>query len=1025
MRGCQRRTGNSWVPAAAAAAQLLVGASASAAEGAAKLNASSAAEAPPTVAEPANEPAIIITGSRIPRLNLTAVSPVSLISKQDVRLEGAVLTETLINALPQVVPDQGMFLSNGATGTATVDLRGFGAARTLVLVNGRRLLPGDANYPAADINFIPSSLINRVEVLTGGSSSVYGSDAVAGVVNFILDTRLNGLRLDGQASFYQHRNRNESGIRSLLEERNFSFPTGNTVDGGIQDINGAYGLNFLGGAGHVTAYAGYRHSDGFTQNTRDYSSCAVTADDPEGPVFCGGSTSSSAGTFGIPNFGSRFHATADRTFAPGASFFNFAPYNYYQRPDRRYTAGIFADLTLSEAFKPFFEGMYMDDKTVAQIAPSGDFGATNRINCDNPLLSSQERSLVCFDGNYVGQRPIFDDDGNLIAILGTATMFHDPNTGDYLQAGLRIMRRNVEGGPRIDSFQHRDLRLVGGAKGALGRGLSYEASYLYGRVRQKQAHTNDFLTSRIARALDVVTNPATGLPACRSVLNGQDPNCVPWDVFSAGAASSGASAYLQEDTRVSGEVEQRIANASLTAELDRWGLQSPWSTESAALNAGIEYRKDQLSLEPDQHFRDADVVGLGTPLLPLNGATSVKEVFGEVRIPVLSAKVVDFLVLEGGYRQSWYRNDRNRFSTSSRKVGVDLSIVRGVRLRATDQRAVRAPNVQELFALPFSENFANDPCAGFSPSATLPQCQSSGVTATEYGHVARQPDEDQGYNGFGGGNSELAPETATTRSVGIVLEPRFLRGFNVTIDWFDIRLKGAVGVIGSQTLIDTCVATGDPTFCARVHRDSEGSLWLSQDGFVDDRNANIGALRTNGIDVGASYRRALGKLGSADFDFQGTYTRRFTVDNGGLATPYDCADLYGQICGFPIPRWRHNLRATWTAHAGLSISALWRHLSAVPVDADLFNERSPEGIYNIAVARIPQQNYIDLTFGATLRGKDRLTVGVRNLFDREPPQVATGRFGACGSVFCNGNTFPQLYDPAGRFMFVGATFNLR
>jgi iron complex outermembrane receptor protein len=963
------------------------------------------------------EAAIVITGSRIPRRNLTALSPISLVSKQEVRLEGAVLTETLINALPQVVPDQGMFLSNGATGTAAVDLRGFGASRTLVLVNGRRLLPGDATYAAADINFIPSSLISRVEVLTGGASSVYGSDAIAGVVNFILDQRLDGLRIDGQASFYQHNNRNKSGIGSLIEDSGFSSPTGNTVDGGIRDINAAYGLAFARGRGHITVYGGYRKSSGFTQDTRDYSSCAVTAAELEEPVFCGGSTTSAAGTFVIPNFGLRFHATPNRTFAPRPSFFNFAPYNYYQRPDRRYTTGIFADLELSDAFKPYFEGMYMDDKTVAQVAPSGDFGVTNRINCDNPLLSSQERGLVCFDGNYIGQRPVFDDDGNLIGIIGTPT-------GPFLQAGLRIMRRNVEGGPRIDTFQHRDLRLVGGAKGELARGLSYDASYIYGRVRQKQTHTNDFLTSRIARALDVVTDPSTGRPVCRSVLNGQDPDCVPWDVFAAGAASPGAPEYLEETTRLSGEVEQRVANVSFTAEFDEWGVQSPWSTEAAALNIGAEYRKDKLSVDPDQHFRDADVVGLGTPLLPLSGATTVKELFGEVRVPLLSDKVVHALILEGGYRLSWYSNTQNRFSTSSWKVGADLSIVHGLRIRASDQRAVRAPNVQELFALPFADNFDTDPCAGFVPAATLQQCQTSGVTAAQYGQIARQPDEDQGYNGIGGGNTQLGPEDATTRTIGLVLEPQFLHGFNMTVDWFEIRLKGAVGVIGSQTILDTCVATGDPIFCSRIHRDSEGSLWLSPDGFVDDREANIGALTTSGVDVGASYRRSLGPLGFASFEFQGTYTRRFTIDNGGLSTSYECAGLYGQICGFPLPRWRHNLRGTWTAKNGLSISALWRHFSAVPVDAELFRERSGHG-YNDAVARISAQDYFDLTFGATISAKYRLNVGVRNLFDREPPLIATGQFGVCGSGFCNGNTYPQLYDPAGRFIFAGVTINLK
>lgn len=208
---------------------------------------------PPDTAEPAQAPPpepqeIVITGSRIPRLNLTAASPVTVIQSQEVKLQGATLTEELLNQLPMVSPDQGAFVSNGATGTATLDLRGLGASRTLVLLNGRRLMPGDPSYPAPDVNAVPSTLIKRVEVLTGGASAVYGSDAVAGVVNFILETRLKGLRVDGQASFFQHKNRIGEPYTDLFDARGIRYPKGNVVDGGRRDINAAYGTGFLDAA---------------------------------------------------------------------------------------------------------------------------------------------------------------------------------------------------------------------------------------------------------------------------------------------------------------------------------------------------------------------------------------------------------------------------------------------------------------------------------------------------------------------------------------------------------------------------------------------------------------------------------------------------------------------------------------------------------------------------------------------------------------------------------------------------------
>ena len=484
-------------------------------------SAAAVAQSPPPNATAQQE--IVITGSRIPRPNLTAVSPVTVVDSKEVKLQGAVMTESLINALPQVVPDQGAFLSNGASGTATIDLRGLEAVRTLVLLNGRRVLPGDPSNPAADINFMPSALIKRVEVLTGGASSVYGSDAIAGVVNFILDTRLDGLRIDGQSSFYQHDNRDGAHVRPLLEASGYPFPSGNIVDGGTEDINAAYGLSLFGNRLHLTAYAGYRKLSAITQDRRDYSACAITADTPDGPPVCGGSPTSAEGTFST-QLRQAFRATADRRFATPTTRYNFAPTNYYLRPGRRYTAGGFADADLSEAFKPYAELMFMDDRTVAQLAPSGDFANTRSINCDNPLLSAQQFSIVCVNGNFVGQTPVFDRSGNLVSIVGSPLNFTDPVTGaTYRRGVLRIQRRNVEGGPRQQIITHKDWRVLAGVKGTITSGLSYDADYLIGSVKQSSISTNDLLVSRLVNSVDVITDPATGKPACRAALTGDDP----------------------------------------------------------------------------------------------------------------------------------------------------------------------------------------------------------------------------------------------------------------------------------------------------------------------------------------------------------------------------------------------------------------------------------------------------------------------------------------------------------------------
>ena len=973
-------------------------------------------------------PGIVITGSRIPRRNLTAVSPLTLVKGEEVKLQGAALTEDLINQLPQVTPDQGAFISNGASGTSTVNLRDLGAARTLILINGRRLLPGDPVYPAGDINAIPSTLIQRVEVLTGGASSVYGSDAVSGVVNFILDTRIEGLRIDAQDSFYQHRGATRADVRQALTDAGIAFPTTGAVNGANRDINAAFGRAFLDGRAHVTIYGGYRKLTAITQSQRDYSACTVNADPTvSDSLFCGGSLVSAAGTF-LTNFG-RLRIGPNQTFVPGRTFFNFAPSNYFQRPGRRYTAGGFANFDVSDAFKPYGEVMFMDDRTVAQIAPSGDFGATNSVNCDNPLLSAQQRSRVCFEGNFIGETPIFDDDGNLVRIEGSPRTFIDPVTGSpYLRGFLLTLRRNVEGGPRRDDRQHRDLRLLGGIKGELARGISYDASYMASSVKLTEAYTNDVSVTRLNRAVDVIIDAATGTPACRSRLTGVDPTCVPWNAFALGGVTPEAAAYITLPASQKATVKQQVASATSTIALQEWGIKSRWADEGPALNLGVEYRKDSLDFRPDAAFQSGDLAGQGQPVIPFTGATTVKEVFGEARIPLLTHRFIDELVAEGGYRQSWHSDGASKFSTSSYKIALDLSPVRGIRFRASQQRAVRAPNIQELFAPTFPGFFDTDPCAGISPRATQQQCAATGVSAAQYGQIIANPLEDfGGYQSIVGGNTGLGPETAKTRAVGIVLEPRFLPAFNLTVDWYDISLKGAIEEIGAQTIMDTCIATGDPRFCSRIHRDSTGSLWLTPAGFIDDTNANIGGLKVRGIDASASYTRDLGRFGSANVEIIGSRLIRSVVDNGGLATPYDCVGQYGFPCTYPQPKWRHTARLTWQPHGAPSISIHWRHVGGVTLAAlnpalGLLADVSP------LEQKIRSQDYFDVTTILKIKRQFVLRFGVRNIFDRQPPLVTNGNpacFGGNGGSFCNGNTFPQLYDPLGRYIFAGVTMNFK
>ena len=965
--------------------------------------------ADPAVSADANPTAddegdIIITGTRIPQPNLNSASPVTVLNSQDVKLQGTTRTEDLINSLPQSFAAQGSNISNGATGTATVNLRGLGSVRTLVLVNGRRLMPGDPRSPVADINFIPALAVDRIDVLTGGASSVYGADAVAGVVNFIMDTDFEGIRLDAQYSFFDHvNNDNPGGIRQAIAARGFPQPNGHVADGGTVDASMLIGAGFDDGRGHVTAYATYRRQHSVLQRDRDYSACSLsnrTTTVPDGRLFnCGGSATSANGTF-FTNVGT-FQVGPNRTFIPGSTPFNFAPYNYFQRPDERYTFGAFANYEISKSLQPYLEAMFMDDRSVAQIAPSGDFFNTLDINCDNPLLSAQQRSIVCSPANLVGGAK-------------NPTVFLDQNGNPYFRGVLYAARRNVEGGGRRDDLQHTDYRVVAGMRGDLSDAFSYDASYQYGRVVFAQTYFNDFSVTRIGRALDVVSGPG-GVPTCRSTIQGIDPNCVPYDIFGNGTVTPAALTYLQTPGFSRGNTQETVLTGSVTGQLGNYGVQSPWATNGVAINVGAEYRKERLEFNTDQAFSTGDLAGQGGATIGVTGEFDVRELFTEVQIPVISDRpFFEQLEFRAGYRYSRYDVADNHFSTDTYKFEGEWAPVRDIRFRGSYNRAVRAPNIVELFsAQSVALDGSTDPCAGVAVGGlvngfTAAQCARTGVTAAQFGNIKPNPAEQ--YNGLLGGNPNLTPETADSYTLGVVLQPRMLPRFALTIDAFDIRVRNTIGVVGADLILERCVTTGDPFFCSRINRaPGSGSLFVGTNGYVRDLNENVGRLRTRGIDINGSYTQPLGGMGSLAFSFVGTYLKDLTSEPIA-GTVNECSGKFGAICGTPNPEWRHKARVTFTAPNGIGLSGQWRYFSAVD------NDTIPK-VPTLGGLAIPAQSYFDLVMTARIGDHYNFRVGVNNIMDRIPPTLVTP------APFGNGNTYPQVYDSLGRFVFAGVTLD--
>ena len=1005
---------------------------------------------------PADEtaaPEIIVTGSRIARPELGSAAPVTVVSAEDIKLQGAARVEDILNSLPSVFASQASTLSNGADGTASVDLRGLGTSRTLTLVNGRRLAPGDpspTSGSAADINIIPGAMLKRIEVLTGGASSVYGADAVAGVVNFIIDTDFTGFRVDGQYSIYQHNNR-DTFLPPLLDARGFPFPKGSVTDGDTFETTVGFGTKFDDDRGHAMAYFGYRKIKPITQSNRDYSAC-VLQNGGGGAPRCGGSATSDNGNVVLFDTAVTTGTSTIYTFAPGGGFnnaqslYNFAPLNYFQRPDERYTAGAFVNYELTPAIKPYLEFMFMDDKTVAQIAPSGDFGNTLTVNCDNPLMSAAQSAVVC------------DSDNLINGFLGTFPLAqsapYNPNPGNapigfvdsrgvvYNQGFFQLLRRNVEGGPRQAEFSHSTYRAVLGSKGDFGGAWSYDAYYQYARNNYSQVYRNEFSVARLNRALNVVTDTrpgsaTAGQPVCRSVIDGSDPTCIPYNVFGgAGAASAASVAYLSATGFQRGYTSEQVINASVTGDLGKYGVQTPWAESGVSVNLGVEGRRETLDLQTDNAFTTGDLTGQGGATLPLAGHFSVLEFFGEAQVPIVHESFVQDISLTAGYRRSDYKTSTGgSYGTNTFKVGIDIAPIKDIRFRAVFNRAVRAPNIQELFATPtVGLNGSDDPCAGHTIQPTEYGCIAQGLAA---GRGTSSNPAGQ-YNGLIGGNSGLKPEQATTKTFGVVLQPGFLPGLGLTIDYFDIKIKNAIRSFGQDAILADCVAnataTFTPTSCSLVSRDTAGSIWLTPGGFVRDLPGNFGSVQTKGIEFNASYSRKIESV-RVGFGFTGTYLDSYKVNNG-LTAPYDCAGLYGPTCsvggttdsGAPLPRWRHKLRVSLDTEMGLGFSVQWRNIGPVSAETTSTNQTlNSANLFNPGL-RLGAQNYFDLV--ATYKLKDAYTfrLGVNNVFDRSPPFVTSGNGNVAGTNLCptgpcNGNTYPATYDAIGRYLYASVTLD--
>ena len=929
-----------------------------------------------------------VTGSLIPRPTLEAMSPVATLEPDQIANSGITRLEDLLTSLPQVFSAQNSTIANGASGTATVDLRYLGPQRTLVLIDGRRMPPGDRYALSGDLNFIPAFLVKRIDILTGGASSVYGADAVSGVVNFVMDRDFEGFRGGIQYSGFQHDN-NNSTARMIQSEAGYTTPKGSVWDGGSFDAYVAYGHKFANGKGHATAYIEYRQTSALKKNRRDYTNCSVSGLD----LSCGGSYTAPTGDFYTYDDRDWTLDTGGpgntlREFIVPNDLFNFGAVNFMQRPDKRWTAGGFFDYTWNEHLHGYLDLMMMDDVSDAQIAPSGDFFVTDHVNCNNPLLSADElEKFGCNDPSVVYTGP-----------------------EGLPSVPLYIGRRNVEGGPRTDHLEHTAYRIVAGLKGNLSKNWGYDFYGMHAQTRAPEDYRNDLNSQRIQDSLIVISDPETGEPVCASGNAG----CVPWNIFQVGGVTQGAIDYLRIPLLANAGLKTDVVSAKVNGDLGAYGVKFPSATEGIKVAFGAEWRKEQLDYLPDFAYQQGWGAGQGGSTLPVHGDYSVKEGYTELLIPIVQdMKGAQNLALELGYRYSDYSTTG---TANTWKAQLSYAPVNGYKFRAGHSRATRSPNIVELFVPQRVALYgSDDPCAGPTPAYSQEQCAYTGVTADQYGHV--RLNQAGQYNAMLGGNPNLKPEIGDTDYFGIVLTPPGLPGLSVALDYFDIKIKDTIGTLYPDDVINQCAQTGDPYLCSLIHRDSLGTLWLTPQGYTVATNQNVGELESEGVDVNASYLWALGNS-FLNFNLMGTYLIHENVNTGLYA--YDCVGLFGNTCHIPQPHWRHRFQVSWeTGKATLTLG--WRMQGSVKVDAS----SNQEALYN--AARIPTykevgsyeytaHNYFDLSGTYNITKNIQFTAGVNNILDKEPP---------LGIGFQDndyGPGFYGFYDPYGRFLHSALVF---
>ena len=941
--------------------------------------------------QPAGE--IVVTGSRIASPSATAASPLQSVGIEQIQQAGAinvqdVLLQNPAFGTPGVSRTNSSFATQGA-GVATVNLRNLGDDRTLVLVHGRRFVAGLPGSSAVDLNVIPTQFLERVDVLTGGASAVYGSDAVAGVVNMIYKTKFEGIQLDGQMGISQY------------------------GDGADRQVNALVGKNFADGRGNIMLFGGYSKQGTVLKKERfteagssaiDRSSASLTPNDPEvllsgfapqGRYFAGEGENRRA--FSYRPDGTLFECTDPQTRAcVGAPGFNRSDFRYLAVPVERYTAAGRANFEVSPALNLFLEGNYAKTKvnTVIEAFPL----SSDLVDIPN----GGQVAIETIVGGVQYRNPFVPD-----AIFNAAT---DTN-GDGLR-DINFDRRLNDFGPRTSSSSRELFRFAGGANGKfLEDRFNYEVYGVYGQTVENQTGNGQYNSLNFTQALNAYRDPTSGQIVCADPA-ARAAGCIPANIYGAGALTPAAS-YLAVPTTLATKVTQTVGGANVSGK-----LFSVFGADPVGVSVGTEYRRETSSNVFDLLTQQ----GLnGNNALPsTRGSFDLIEGFAETIVPLLQDRpFFHSLSVRGAIRVSNYSTIGTTYSYN---YGGEWAPIEDVRFRVMQARSVRAPNINELFQ-PNQQDFPTglvDPCAGVTAAATgtlAVNCRAEPGVATNIAQngafTVGQADR-QGITSFAGGNPNLQEEKGDSFTAGVVINPRSidaLRNLVVTVDYFNIRIKGAITTTPLQFILNQCYNTENSDFCSLVVRRA-AAQGANSAGSLDEVNSsplNSGGIKTSGIDTTVAYRQNLESLGlGGTLGMKVSYTHLisgFTVPLPGSERDYFAGELGAS-------RDRFTTNASYDIDGvGLTMTGTW--ISQASLDDQLTGARPGTN----RDFRVRPQFYLDSQLRFQAGDGFEFYVGGSNLLNNKPPFIAD--IGASAGQDTDAGT----YDPLGRRYYAGVRIN--